>query len=476
MPIRRLLTIVLAVTVVLPVGMFIRDQWNEDRACEREFGRDSTNYEICTEYGGGPEKMCLDLERQPFSCSTEYIGGRRKLVAARNAGLYQLRLECAALNQISGGTRCSPEQWDGYCSQRHAGSRRCREVGPDGPEGVPKTEYRAKVSAPVGPLSGPRPACGTLTTYELPGVTPGAVGVDEDGSVWFTEYKTGALSHMTVEGKVSRRFISARLGALVRAPGGDLWGTDKGGNSIWQLTRGGELRRHPIPTATGRQGPGGSGPSDITVGSDGSVWFVETEADQVGRITPDGTIAEVPLFSSADGFIRPSTITASPDGSVWVSAPLARRVARVDGRTLTVTQFPVATGGGTVDAQSVAADVDGGVWFERSAGSAMDNRPPMPALGRMDRAGKITYHPLPGGGPRWPGSLTAGPDGAIWFLDGPAKTIGRMALDGIVTEFPLAYPDVSGPTTEPLAAGSNALWFALPQTNRLGLITCQGRG
>ena len=51
-----------------------------------------------------------------------------------------------------------------------------------------------------------------------------------------------------------------------------------------------------------------------------------------------------------------------------------------------------------------------------------------------------------------------------------------MALDGIVTEFPLAYPDVSGPTTEPLAAGSNALWFALPQTNRLGLITCQGRG
>ncbi|HEU5449465.1 MAG TPA: hypothetical protein VFW57_10665, partial [Acidimicrobiia bacterium] len=229
MPIRRLLTIVLAVTVVLPVGMFIRDQWNEDRACEREFGRDSTNYEICTEYGGGPEKMCLDLERQPFSCSTEYIGGRRKLVAARNAGLYQVRLECAALNQISGGTRCSPEQWDGYCSQRHAGSRRCREVGPDGPEGVPKTEYRAKVSAPVGPLSGPRPACGTLTTYELPGVTPGAVGVDEDGSVWFTEYKTGALSHMTVEGKVSRRFISARLGALVRAPGGDLWGTDSGG-------------------------------------------------------------------------------------------------------------------------------------------------------------------------------------------------------------------------------------------------------
>jgi len=183
MSIRRLLVIALAVAVIVPVGVFFRTQWNETRACEREFGRGSTDYEICTEYGGGPESMCSALERQPFSCSEDYIGGNRKLVAARNAGLYQVRLECAALSQISSGTRCSPEQWDRYCSQRHAGSRRCREAGPDGPEGAPKAEYQAKVSAPEGPRSGPRPACGTLTTYQLPGVTPGAVAADEDGSV-----------------------------------------------------------------------------------------------------------------------------------------------------------------------------------------------------------------------------------------------------------------------------------------------------
>jgi hypothetical protein len=49
-----------------------------------------------------------------------------------------------------------------------------------------------------------------------------------------------------------------------------------------------------------------------------------------------------------------------------------------------------------------------------------------------------------------------------------------MSLDGTVTEFPFAYPDVSGPTTGQLAAGSSALWFAQPHTNSLGRITCEG--
>jgi virginiamycin B lyase len=128
-----------------------------------------------------------------------------------------------------------------------------------------------------------------------------------------------------------------------------------------------------------------------------------------------------------------------------------------------------------VNAASVAADAGGNVWFEQSTGSSMDPRPLQPALGRMDRTGRITYHPLPSTGARWPGSLTAGPDGAIWFLDGPAKTVGRMAADGVLTEFPFAYSGVAGggPSPHELAAGPRALWFSQSHTSRLGLITCQ---
>ena len=283
------------------------------------------------------------------------------------------------------------------------------------------------MSAPVGPLSGPRSQCGTLTTYRLPGAAPGAVAVDDDGSVWFTEPQIGSLSHMTVTGKVTRRFLPSGFGALARAPDGDFW-------------------------------------------------FVETEADRVGRITPDGKITEVPLFGPRDGYIRPGSLTAGPDGSVWVSATLARRIDRVDGRTLTVTRFPVSSGSGTITAQSVAADADGHVWFEQPTASAMDNKPLQPALGRMDRTGSIRYHPLPGTGPRGPASLISGPDGAIWFLDGAAGTVGRMAADGTVTEFPFAARNVGPASTAPrqLAAGPNTLWFSEPHTSSLGLITCQG--
>jgi virginiamycin B lyase len=282
---------------------------------------------------------------------------------------------------------------------------------------------------------------------------------------------------MTTAGKVTRRFISAQFGDLVRAPDGDLWATDRGGNSIWQISPGGgEPRRYAIPTTTGREGAGpggpfGSGPSGITVGRDGTIWFVETEADQVGRLIPAGNITEIPLFGPGSGFMRPSAITAAPDGSIWVTAGLGRGIVRVDGRTLAIRKFPVPSPGGTVFPHWVVADSEGGVWFDRPSPSAMDPKGAGPALGRMASDGTVTYHALPGDG-REPGSLTVGPDRAIWFLDSPARAVGRMAPDGSLTEFPFATGGYASGARQ-LAAGSDRLWFAQPHTNSLGLITCR---
>jgi virginiamycin B lyase len=478
---KRFGQILLVVALIAPVGLFVRQEWRDLHACEREFGSEAEtdDYEICR-MGGDGRAACGGLESAPFRCSEEFIAGHRKLVAARNTGIFRTRLECATHHRVSVGTRCSPAQWDAWCAAHLAQPRllpRCQEVGPDGSEGAPPADAQAEMSVPVGPLSGPTTECGTLTTYELPGSKPGAVAVDADGSVWFTEPAIGALSHMTVTGKVTRRFLGTLPGALVRDPRGDLWFTDGATNAIWRLRPSGEARRLPVPTSAGVLGsPGaqtGSGPSDLTVAADGTVWFIESEADQVARISPDLEITELPLSSPEDGHIRPTSITAGPDGSIWVSASLGRRVARVDGRTLRITQFPVPQGGsGVVKAASLAVGSDGAVWFEDPKSSAWPDPSP-PALGRMDGRGSITYHELPGAA-RWPGSLTAGPDGAIWFLDGPARTVGRMAPDGTLTEFPFAEEMTTGGTApRQLAAGPNALWFAQPHTSSLGLITCR---
>src|SRR5262249_61231826 len=62
----------------------------------------------------------------------------------------------------------------------------------------------------------------------------------------------------------------------------------------------------PIPTAR-------SGPSDITAGPDGALWFTEGNGNKIGQITTAGVITEFPIptaNASAGG------ITAGPDGGL----------------------------------------------------------------------------------------------------------------------------------------------------------------
>lgn len=268
MTLRRICVSLLTVAVVGAGGAFVRQQWRDFRAGVRK--------------------------------GQHRVGGRRKLIAARNTGIFRTRLECATHHQVSVGSRCSPDQWDAWFPARHGGPRqlaRCRTAGPNGPEGAPPTTAKATISNPVGPLSGPPTDCGTLTTYQLPdpkvvattnpmGSRPGAVAVDPDGSVWFTEFLSGSISHMTVDGKVTRRALPTQPSALVRDPDGNLWFTDNVTNAIWRLSPDGETRRLPMPQ-TGAPGAGPLGPADLTVAADGRVWFIESQGGRLARVNPD---------------------------------------------------------------------------------------------------------------------------------------------------------------------------------------------
>jgi hypothetical protein len=58
----------------------------------------------------------------------------------------------------------------------------------------------------------------------------------------------------------------------------------------------------------------GGVPGEITAGPDRNLWFTETLANKIGRITPSGTITEyrVPTSNS-----NPGEITAGPEGDLW---------------------------------------------------------------------------------------------------------------------------------------------------------------
>src|SRR5262249_35336943 len=82
------------------------------------------------------------------------------------------------------------------------------------------------------------------------------------------------------------------------------------------------LVEHTIPTS--QTDPGG-----IVAGPDGALWFVETAANKIGRISTDGVVTEysVPTAGAIDrdqGFIA-----IGPDGALWFNEDLVNKVGRI---------------------------------------------------------------------------------------------------------------------------------------------------
>ena len=73
---------------------------------------------------------------------------------------------------------------------------------------------------------------------------------------------------------------------------------------------------------------------------------------------------------------------------------------------------------------------------------------------------------------RCPTGITVGPDGALWFAQRGVSAIGRITLDGEITEWPTITPRAAplSITTGP----DGALWFTLTAANAIGRITVDG--
>lgn len=113
----------------------------------------------------------------------------------------------------------------------------------------------------------------------------------------------------------------------------------------------------------------------------------------------------------------------------------------------------VSPGGG-----SITAGPDGALWFTNGS-----------SIGRITTAGAITEYSLPSSsGFAW--QIVSGPDGALWFTDQGTNSIGSITTAGVVTEFA-----VPGSTPFGITTGSDgALWFTEELGNQIGRITTAG--
>ncbi len=202
-----------------------------------------------------------------------------------------------------------------------------------------------------------------------------------------------------------------------------------------------------------------SGPSGITFGPDGNVWFVEVNTGKIGRITPDGTITEFTLPSSGS---RPLGITAGPDGNLWFTEFGLNRIGMIspDGGVIREFTLPMANSG----PEGIVAGPDGNLWFtEYTAGQ----------IGMISPDGSTILEfalPTPNGGPL---GIAVGLDGNLWFTEFLAGQIGMISPDGgTLNEFALPTPN-SGPMG--IAAGLDGnLWFTEFNANQVGSISPDG--
>jgi virginiamycin B lyase len=152
---------------------------------------------------------------------------------------------------------------------------------------------------------------GKIDTWHLPTYPTGAITAGPDGALWFMEEcLTGnvRIGRATLQGNISEYVLTdvpcvddGLIHPLARGPGNTLWFINNG--VLWYMTTTDSAVKVPI----------GGYVEDITLGSDGALWFIgNSDAGGVGRITADGNITwyREPLGDE---------IVAGPDGALWVT-------------------------------------------------------------------------------------------------------------------------------------------------------------
>jgi streptogramin lyase len=235
---------------------------------------------------------------------------------------------------------------------------------------------------------------------------------------------------------------------IVTGPDGNLWFCEEFEDQIGRITPDGTVTEFPIPTA-------GSHPETIIVGPDGAMWFTELLGSKIGRITTAGVVTEFPIPTANS---HPEGIALGPDGNIWFCETQTNKIGRLT-TTGVFTEFPIPTVGS--HPESGTAGPDGNLWFLENTGNKVL---------RVTTTGAMTEFPIPTAA-SVPWNITLGPDGNLWFTEGSGEKIGRITPAGVITEFPVTTPG----TPDYIVAGPDGnLWYTEYYGNLIGRITTSG--
>ena len=225
-------------------------------------------------------------------------------------------------------------------------------------------------------------------------VEPLGLAAAADGSAWYTDSAARAIAHISSAGEIARFVLDTpitRLGRLALAPDGAAWFADPTGYGISRL-KDGVFTRHQIESARG-------GPFGVAVTADGIVWATLQNGNQLLQLGADGTSR---TFDLPRGGAVPTDVAVGSGGSVWFLQFRANRI----GRFMNGQFSDVEVGGENAGLSGIAVAPNDDVWF------GMLRRA---SLGRL-RNGHIAIFALPRDNAR-PFSVAVDRDGNVWYAD-----------------------------------------------------------
>jgi streptogramin lyase len=278
-------------------------------------------------------------------------------------------------------------------------------------------------------------------TYTLVSAASNPSGSTFSAGISITVYQVTNYSAPSIEGP----------SGITVGPDGALWFPNFGNDSIGRITTAGVVSNYTDPSIVN---PGG-----ITAGPDGALWFTnegtETETGAVGvsigRITTAGAVTDYTATSMAQPFV----ITVGPDQALWFTNLGNGSIGRITTAGVLTNYFAPDT-----DPTGITTGPDGALWFTNFENNS---------IGRITTEGVVTTFTAPS--ISHPDNISAGPDGALWFTNSEGNSIGRITTAGVVTNY--TAPTIDRP--EAITAGPDgALWFNNALNNSIGRITTSG--
>jgi virginiamycin B lyase len=335
---------------------------------------------------------------------------------------------------------------------------------------------------------------GTITLHTSPNIaTPSSIALGPDGNMWFTNATW--IGRVTTDGTATiTKYAPAAITAprqITAGPDGGMWVTNGAGNSLVRLSTTG--------TATAYTGSTYNNPYAVTFGTDNAIWF-----SAVNNGTADSRIVRF-TTGAAIGATRPFVVPGTPtiivkgaDSALWFAGGTGR-ISRmtatgafrsVDG--LEYTPAALANGKGSDHAVWGAdATLDHAPGYDAvGAGLSANNHPNTPigaqsliigpdghewfavegAIKRFDH-GTGTTTTFADARIKSPVAITAGPDGALWFVNKTGNSIGRITMAGALKFYTNTL--VKSPTSI-VKGADGALWFTSSANQRIGRLTTAG--